>query len=148
MSEETLPEICPFDAPCRDITNGQAAKVAKVPSLVLGPVPVPVYRLRSPIVSLDWRTFSLGTDVLEYELYTPFDGATPNIRPINKITALPLRMHIFTPAFCTNFPHLTVDVSILTNPATTVDMVKRQSKYLDMSMFGAGLIQSEFRAWM
>ncbi|MGA9042298.1 MAG: hypothetical protein WB421_17325, partial [Terriglobales bacterium] len=142
LSQETLPEICPFT----DRTNVTPI----TPSLVLGPVPVlvPSYRTRAPILSLQWQDFSLGPDVIEYELYTPFEGAVPNIRAINKMSKQPLRMHIFTPPFCTNFPHLTVDSSLITNPDTTVDLMKRQGKYLDLSMFGAGMIQAEFRAWM
>ena len=142
LSQETLPEICPFT----DRTN---VTPAITPSLVLGPVPVPVpvpsYRTRAPILSLQWQDFSLGPDVIEYELYTPFEGAVPNIRAINKMSKQPLRMHIFTPPFCTNFPHLTVDSSLITNPDTTVDLMKRQGKYLDLSMFGAGMIQAELR---
>ena len=86
--------------------------------------------------------------MIEFTQYIPFEGATASIRPMNKTTKQPLRMHIFTPPFCTNFPHLTVDTSIITNATTTVDAVKRMSKYLDLSMFGQGVIQIEFRRWM
>ena len=149
MSEETLPEICPF-------TYHEAARRNMViptcpsPIVVLGPVPSSTlaYRTRSPVLSVDWKKFKPDDDLVEFTQYTPFDGASPSIRPMNKTTHQPLRMHIFTPPFCTNFPHLTVDTSILTNATTTVDAVKRMSKYLDMSMFGQGIVQVEFKRWM
>ena len=67
---------------------------------------------------------------------------------MNVAKNVPLRMHIFTPPFCTNFPHLTVDASILSKQETTVETLKRETKYIDLSMYGAGPVQKEFRQFM
>ena len=149
MSEETLPEICPFTYH-EAARNNIVIPSSPTPIVVLGPVPSTTlaYRTRSPVLSIDWRRFIPDDEMIEYTTYIPFEGASPSIRPMNKTTHQALRMHIFTPPFCTNFPHLTADASIITNATTTVDAVKRMSKYLDLSMFGQGVIQIEFKAWM
>ena len=106
------------------------------------------YRTKSPLVSVDWTLFPFDAQTVNFEIHAPFEGATPGIRVVNIKTGLPMKLHIFTPPFCTTFPHLTVDASLLTAPGSTYEQARRQTKYLDLSMFGAGLVQKEFRIWM
>ena len=125
----------------------------------------------APIISVNWQNFDLSSPgAIHFSLYTPYEGSQQQIRvtlpnktgdsdtnlvpststdtntdPTNERI---LRLHIFTPPFCTNFPHLTVDLSMLSNPLTTIDQIKKQTKYLDLSLLGAGYIQRVFRKWM
>jgi hypothetical protein len=59
-----------------------------------------------------------------------------------------VRLHIFTPPFCTNFPHLTVDLSILAKQGVTTEQIRKLTKYIDLCMLGAGNMQKQFRVWM
>ena len=112
------------------------------------PAPAPVVRSNpQKCISVNWQHFPMTAQNVGFEVFTPYDKAPPQIRAFHPGSKDVLRLHIFTPLFCTNFPHLTADMSVLQTPGTSIDFIKKQTKYLDLSMLGCGAIQTEFRAW-
>jgi len=140
--------------PQRPDVNGPLPLNVYPPLAVPLPLPLPqvqynsrAYAAQQKHISVNWQHFPMTSENVAFEIFTPYDNAQPQIRAFHPGSKDTLRLHIFTPPFCTNFPHLTADMSILQTPGTSMEFLKKQTKYLDLSMLGWGDIQREFRAW-